>query len=60
MGTEKENRKCSLVEIKGMHCASCSARIDKVVGDMAGMDTVSVNLATGRMEVGGNRGRAGL
>ncbi|MDJ0622582.1 MAG: heavy metal translocating P-type ATPase [Desulfocapsaceae bacterium] len=34
------------VDIKGMHCASCSARIEKVVGNMDGIEQVEVNLAT--------------
>ncbi len=32
--------------VKGMHCASCSARIEKVVGALAGVRSCSVNLAT--------------
>jgi Cu+-exporting ATPase len=32
--------------IEGMHCASCVARIEKVVGRMPGVREVSVNLAT--------------
>jgi len=32
--------------ISGMTCASCAARIEKVVGDMAGVRTMQVNLAT--------------
>jgi Cu+-exporting ATPase len=31
--------------ISGMHCASCSARIEKVVGDIPGVISVRVNLA---------------
>lgn len=34
--------------ITGMHCAACSARIEKVVGRMAGVQEVAVNLITGR------------
>jgi len=41
---EKETR-LSLA-IGGMSCASCSARIEKVVGDMAGVRAMQVNLAT--------------
>jgi len=37
--------------IKGMHCAACSSRIEKVVGGMLGVGAVSVNLATESMEV---------
>lgn len=35
-----------LCEIEGMHCASCVARIEKVIGSMAGVHAVNVNLAT--------------
>ncbi|MBU0485895.1 MAG: heavy metal translocating P-type ATPase [Proteobacteria bacterium] len=40
-----ETRKIQAV-IKGMHCASCSSRIERVLGAMAGVVHVSVNLAT--------------
>ena len=42
----REGRKLVL-EIGGMSCASCSARIEKVVGGMAGVTGAVVNLATG-------------
>jgi Cu+-exporting ATPase len=32
--------------IGGMSCASCAARIEKVVGNMPGVQTIQVNLAT--------------
>lgn len=32
--------------IKGMHCAACSTRIEKVVGNLDGVALCSVNLAT--------------
>ncbi|MBW1791134.1 MAG: copper-translocating P-type ATPase [Deltaproteobacteria bacterium] len=34
------------LELKGMHCASCSSRIEKVVSGLAGVISVGVNLAT--------------
>jgi Cu+-exporting ATPase len=34
-----------------MHCASCSSRIERVVGQMPGVSGVSVNLAAETMEV---------
>jgi Cu+-exporting ATPase len=37
--------------IKGMHCAACSARIERAVGAMDGVDGVSVNLATETMDL---------
>lgn len=35
-----------MMRIEGMHCASCVARIESVVGRLAGVAEVSVNLAT--------------
>ena len=37
--------------IEGMHCAACSTRIEKVVGNLSGVSTCSVNLATARAKV---------
>ncbi len=37
--------------VKGMTCASCSARIEKVLSSQAGISAVSVNLAAETMEV---------
>jgi Cu+-exporting ATPase len=34
------------LEIKGMHCASCSTRIEKVVGDLDGVIRCTINLAS--------------
>ncbi len=33
-------------DIEGMHCAACSARIEKAVGAMDGVKSVAVNLST--------------
>lgn len=33
-----------LLDIKGMSCSACSARIEKVVGKMAGVESINVNL----------------
>ncbi|MCL2819299.1 MAG: heavy metal translocating P-type ATPase [Oscillospiraceae bacterium] len=38
-------------KIKGMTCASCSARVEKVVGSTGGVESCVVNLATERMTV---------
>ena len=38
-------------DVKGMTCASCSSRIEKVVGKMDGVNDVVVNLATEKMSV---------
>lgn len=37
--------------VKGMHCASCSSRIENVVGGMDGVEKASVNLAAETMEL---------
>ncbi|NCC24741.1 MAG: copper-translocating P-type ATPase [Deltaproteobacteria bacterium] len=35
------------LDIEGMHCAACSARIERVVGKMPGVISARVNLASG-------------
>jgi len=37
--------------IRGMHCAACSTRIEKVLGNMPGIKAAAVNLATESMNV---------
>ncbi|WP_457577278.1 heavy metal translocating P-type ATPase [Desulfomarina sp.] len=37
--------------ISGMHCAACSARIEKVIGGLEGVDECSVNLATEKARI---------
>jgi len=37
--------------IKGMHCAACSSRIEKVVGEMEGVASANVNLADETMDL---------
>lgn len=37
--------------IKGMHCAACSTRIEKVVGNLEGVANCSVNLATEKANI---------
>ncbi|MBA3002833.1 MAG: heavy metal translocating P-type ATPase, partial [Desulfurivibrio sp.] len=46
MLTEKQR-----VAIRGMHCASCSSRIEKVLGNTEGIRSATVNLAAESMEV---------
>ncbi|MDC0335588.1 heavy metal translocating P-type ATPase [Pseudodesulfovibrio sp.] len=36
-------------QIKGMHCAACSGRIERVVGGIDGVETAAVNLAAETM-----------
>ena len=38
-------------EVTGMTCAACSARVEKVTGQVPGVDKVEVNLLAGRMTV---------
>ncbi|MDF1577554.1 MAG: heavy metal translocating P-type ATPase [Desulfobulbales bacterium] len=52
MNDSPENREqTALVGIKGMHCASCSARIEKVITTLDGVISAKVNLATETMEL---------
>jgi heavy metal translocating P-type ATPase len=46
-----------LVEIDGMHCASCVTRIEHVVQNLEGVKSVSVNLATRRGRISFDRER---
>ncbi|OHD73050.1 MAG: ATPase [Spirochaetes bacterium RBG_16_67_19] len=47
----KEDAKRVTIPIEGMTCASCVARIEKVVGRLEGVRSVAVNLATERADV---------
>ncbi len=40
--------------VTGMHCAACSARIEKVVGGLEGVTECSVSLLTNSMTIEGN------
>ena len=48
---EPERSKHVTIPIEGMTCASCVARIEKVVGRLDGVEKVSVNLATEKADV---------
>ena len=40
--------------VMGMSCAACSARVEKVVSALSGVEKCSVNLLTGTLCVEGN------
>lgn len=40
--------------VTGMSCAACSARVEKAVGNLQGVDTCTVNLLTNQMLVDGS------
>ena len=40
--------------VSGMSCAACSARVEKAVSSIEGVDVCSVNLLTGTMQVDGS------
>lgn len=46
--------------IRGMTCASCSGRIERVVGQMEGVHSATVNLATERLDVAWNGARLNI
>ncbi len=48
---EKTDASKVTIPIGGMTCASCAQRIEKVVGKLDGIDSVSVNLATEKATV---------
>lgn len=39
------------INIKGMSCAACAARIEKVLGKMDGISKANVNLATEKLNL---------
>lgn len=46
--------------IGGMHCAACSARIEKVVGNLDGVVSAEVNLATETANIVADKSRCGV
>lgn len=46
--------------ISGMSCAACSARIEKAVGELEGVESVAVNLLANSMTVEGNASRSSI
>ena len=49
------------LKVDGMTCAACSARVERALTKVPGVETAAVNLLTGRAEVtGANLDRAGL
>ncbi len=38
-------------KVDGMTCAACSSAVERITGKMNGVDEVSVNLATGKMNI---------
>lgn len=45
----KDHMKKMSFPVRGMHCASCSSRIEKVIGSLDGVGQCTVNLATETM-----------
>jgi P-type Cu+ transporter len=43
--------KIYVTAIQGMHCAACSTRIERVVGNLAGVTNCAVNLATEKARI---------
>jgi len=37
--------------VDGMTCAACSSAVERITGKMQGVNEVSVNLATGKMNI---------
>ena len=40
-------------KVTGMSCAACSARVEKAVSSVSGVESCAVNLLTGDMSVSG-------
>ena len=48
---ERKNMAKEKYNITGMSCAACSAKVERVVGKLEGVENVSVNLLTNSMQV---------
>ncbi len=46
--------------IEGMTCAGCTASVSRALGNVAGVTSVSVDLATGRARIEGHAARQDL
>lgn len=46
-----ETMKNVTLEIKGMHCGSCVARVDRGLRALAGVESVKIDLKTGHSEI---------
>jgi len=44
-------RQDQIFSVRGMHCASCSSRIERVLGSMDGVERAAVNLAAETLEL---------
>ena len=51
MLTEGEKMTEKTFKISGMHCAACSASLEKFMGRQSGVQSVSVNLTTEKMDI---------
>jgi Cu+-exporting ATPase len=47
----KKNTKDYIIQVEGMTCAACAARIERVVSKKEGVEAVSVNYATEKLSV---------
>jgi copper chaperone len=48
------NKDTSTYIVQGMTCDHCAASVNEEVSEVAGVSSVAVDLATGRLEVTGN------
>ncbi|WP_240910141.1 heavy metal translocating P-type ATPase [Desulfopila sp. IMCC35008] len=51
MGAENHNTRHAQVDVDGMHCAACSTRIEKVVSNIEGVNSATVNLAAESLDL---------
>ncbi|WP_273886883.1 heavy metal translocating P-type ATPase [Rubrobacter naiadicus] len=49
--SETKERKMLVLPVRGMSCASCVRRVEKTLSGVSGVDSTSVNLATGTARV---------
>lgn len=47
----QENKVTMRIPVKGMHCAACSSRVERIVAGLGGVANAAVNLATEELTV---------
>lgn len=57
---EKTMEETSYIDIKGIHCAACTTRIEKAVSKIDGVSNISVNLTTEKGLVSFNKNRTSI
>ena len=51
---DKEEAACNIITVKGMNCNHCKSNVEAAIQKIAGVESVQIDLASGRTIVHGN------